>query len=109
MAFTLFTLVMTGVVWSMLTAQRIGQSARNRMYALQQTRAGIESLIGESYNSAVLTVGTFPVTNGGLSGQYVVSENEANDLKLITYSMGYDSFGETASVELETQISDALH
>lgn len=109
MAFTLFALVMTGVVWSMIAAQRIGQSARNRLYALQQTRAGIESLIGEPYESSALTTGAHLVTNGGLSGQYVVSENGANDLKLITYTMGYDSFGRTATVEIETQISDALH
>ncbi len=40
-SFTIFTFVMTGVVWMLISAQRLGESARNRANALQQARASL--------------------------------------------------------------------
>ena len=34
-SFAIFTLVMTSVFFAMLTAQRLGQSSRNQLHALQ--------------------------------------------------------------------------
>jgi len=108
-AFALFAIVMLGVITSMILSQRIGQSARNRLEALQHSRASLEELVAVSYGHSSLSTGTHTLSRGGLTGRYVVSEVHANQLKRIVLSYDYFTFGKWASVELQGAISDALH
>lgn len=108
-AFTIFTFVMTGVVWTLISAQRLGDSARNRLNALQQARASLEQVISSGYSDASLQVGSHVVTRDGLNGQYVVSEPNPNELKRIVMTYTYRSFGRNATVQLDTEVSNALH
>ena len=108
-SFTIFTFVMTGVVWMLISAQRLGESARNRANALQQARASLEQVISAGYTSTGWQVGSHSVSRGGLTGTYVVSEPAVNERKRITMSYSYPSFGRTATVDLQLEISNALH
>lgn len=108
-AFTIFAFVMTGVVWTLISAQRLGASARNRLNALQQARATLEEVISTGYGNNALRVGTHSVSRGGLSGQYVVNEPKENELKRIVMTYTYPSFGRDAAVQLQMEVSNALH
>src|SRR5690606_26900664 len=108
-AFSIFALVMVGVIWTLIAAQRIGQSARNRLDALQHSRASLEQVIASGYNSNPLQVGTHAVSRGGFEGQYIVTEPLANERKRIQMVYSYPSFGQTATVQLQMDVSNALH
>jgi len=107
--FTLFALTMTAVMWMTILAQRTGQSARNRMEALQHARATLEGLLSEPYSSGKLSVGRHTVNHGGFSGVYMVTEPDPNERKRVVLEMAYPSFNDTAQVELQLDISNALH
>ncbi|WFB34829.1 type II secretion system protein [Kiritimatiellota bacterium B12222] len=108
-SFTIFAMVMTTVAWMLISANRIGESARNRLNALQQARASLEEVGSAGYGSAPLAIGTHSVSRGGLTGQYVVTEPDSNERKRVVMTYAYPSFGKTATVELQAEFSNALH
>ena len=108
-ATSLFAITMTAVVTTMLTASRLGQSARNRLEALHHARASMEQLYGSSFSDPDLAEGTYVLSRGGLRGEYTVTELSPGPIKQIELYYQYPSFGHMARVELEGRISDALH
>jgi prepilin-type N-terminal cleavage/methylation domain-containing protein len=104
----LFALVMTAVITTMMTAGRMGQSARNRLDALHHARASMEELYGSSFTDSDLQAGTHTLSRGGLTGGYTVTDLTPGPMKRVELFYTYASFGRTARVELEGRISDAL-
>ena len=107
--FGLFAIVMTSVMWMMILSQRIGQAARNRMEALQHARATMEDLLSLQYDHEDLAVGRHVVWRGGFRGVYRVSEPDLGERKRIRLSFRYDTFNDTANVDLRMDITEALH
>jgi prepilin-type N-terminal cleavage/methylation domain-containing protein len=107
-AFAVFSLVIMSVFWSMIMADRLGQSARNRMYALQHARAVMEEITRIPYTDSDLAVGTHTVQRGGLTGQYVVTETVTNQFKQVLLTFDYESFDDLAQIELRTGVSRAF-
>ena len=108
MSFGVFAVVMMSVAWAMIMAQRLGDSARNQLMALQHARALMEELSNLSYSDDDVEVGTYSVTRGGMNGEYVITEPHTDQFKQIVLTFDYPSFGELAQVELQTGISNAL-
>ncbi|MGA0333099.1 MAG: hypothetical protein ACO3N7_03630 [Kiritimatiellia bacterium] len=69
----------------------------------------MEDVINSGYSGADLQVGTHNVSRGGLQGQYVVTEPQSNEMKRILMTFTYPSFGRNATVQLEMEVSNALH
>lgn len=107
-SFGVFALVMTSVAWGMVMAQRLGDSARKQLVALQHARAMMEELSTLSYDDADIAVGTHTVERGGMDGRYVITEIHSGQFKQIVLTFDYPSFGEISQVELQTGISNAL-
>ncbi len=90
-------------------ASRLGQASRNRIEALQDARAIMENLADRSYSHADLSLGNHSVTMGGNNATYVVTELEADQTKHVVLTLDYQSFQRSATIELQTVISNALH
>ena len=58
-SFGVFAVVMMSVAWAMIMAQRLGDSARNQLMALQHARALMEELSNLSYSDDDVEVGTY--------------------------------------------------
>lgn len=104
-----FAIVMGAAIGCMLLAQNMGQSARNRLEAMHEGRAVLEELVNGNYNGDDLDAGSHSVSSGGFSGSYTVTVLTPGPIKKVNLSMNYPAFGRTATVKLETRISDALH
>jgi len=104
-----FAMVMGAAIGCMLLAQSMGQAARNRLEAMHEGRAVLEELLNGNYNRDPLNVGSHSVSSGGFSGTYTVTELNPGPIKKVILSMNYPAFGQTATVKLETRVSDALH
>ena len=108
-AFALFMIGMTSVVFMMVQAARMGESARNRLEAMHQARAQMENLLRLNFESPALTPGTHAVVSGDYSGFYTVSHREIGETKTVVMVMQYPSFRQVSTLELEGVISRALH
>jgi len=108
-ALSIFAMVMLSVGGLLLMASRLGQASRNRIEALQDARAIMENLADRSYSHADLSLGNHSVTMGGNNATYVVTELEADQTKHVVLTLDYQSFQRSATIELQTVISNALH
>jgi Tfp pilus assembly protein PilV len=104
----IFAVAMLAVITTMIMAQRMGESARNRLDALHHARASLEEIYSRSYHHPSLEPGSYTITRGGLDGGYTVSTLTPGPMKQMELFYTYRSFGQTARVELEGRISDAL-